>query len=225
MMNTRNLFRHMLLTVLMLTGSAAAVAEEDQLCAPFEGSVVDESLLTTMLSAAHDGHLYRIQQASSRVGFCVDSKMSRVKGSFGDFHGGMSINPGDTSNGQTMVLIKTGSLTTGGGIIENILKSEKFFDVENHPEVLFVSNGFQWTGTDTAVLKGDLTMRGITKPVIFKVTLKSLDDPQIDKAEKILVKASTVINRADFGMEGLSSVVSNDVQLCMSVEALKYQQS
>ena len=216
-------FKYIVLTVSLLTGAGLVLAEEDELCAPFMDGVVNESLLATMLSAANDGHLYRIQQTSSQVGFCVDSKLSRVKGKFRDFQGGMSLNSGDNGDGQTMVLIKAGSLDTGGSIIENMLKSEKFIDVENHPEVLFVSNGFEWTGPDTAVLKGDLTMRGITKPVIFDVTLKSLDAGQVDQAQKIIVKATTTINRADFGMHGFSAVVSSDVHLCMSVEALKYQ--
>jgi polyisoprenoid-binding protein YceI len=222
-MNMNNFFKRIGLAAMLMAGTGLALAEEGEICSPFRDGVVDESLIATMLSAANDGHLYRIQQESSRVGFCVDSKLSRVEGHFNDFQGGMTLNAGDNANGQTMVLIKTASLDTEGSIIEGMLKSEGFFDVKNHPEILFVSNGFQWTGPDTAVLKGDLTMRGIKKPVIFNVTLKHLDTNKVDQAEKILVKATTTINRADFGMEGLSSVVSNSVNLCLSVEALKYQ--
>ncbi|MGB5441987.1 MAG: YceI family protein [Gammaproteobacteria bacterium] len=222
-MTVNKAFKYIVLTVSLLTGAGLVLAEEDELCAAFRDGMVNESLLATMLSAAHDGHLYRIQQTSSQVGFCVDSKLSRVKGNFTDFLGGISLNPGDNDDGQTMVLIKAGSLDTGGSIIENMLKSEKFFDVEHHPEVLFVSDGFEWTGPDTAVLKGNLTMRGITKPVIFDVTLKALDAERVDQAQKIVVNATTMINRADFGMDGLSALVSSDVHLCMSVEALKYQ--
>ena len=224
-MDITRLFKHFLLTVALLTGAGTAVAEENDICSAFKDGVVDESFLATMLSAANNGHLFRIQPSSSQVGFCVDSKLSRITGNFRDFQGGMSLDPGSNAsgNGQTMVLIKADSLYTEGAIINSLLKSEKFFDVENHPELLFVSNGFEWTGPDTAVLRGDLTMRGITKPVIFKVTLEASDTRQPGKAQKILVKATTTINRVDFGIEGLSSVVDSNVQLCMSVEALKYQ--
>ena len=184
---------------------------------------VDETLLADMLSAAEDGHLYRIEQTSSKVGFCVNSKLSRIEGNFKDFKGGISLNPGQDTNGQTMVLIKTGSLETGTGLVNSVIKGEDFFDVERHPEVLFVSDGFKWTGPETAVLTGKLTLRGITKDVIFNVKLTALDDEPIDQAERILVKATTSINRADFGMEALTSLVEGNVQLCMSVEALKYQ--
>lgn len=224
-MDIIRLFKHFLLTVALLTGAGLATAEEGNLCSAFKEGVVDESLLATMLSAADNGHLFRIQPTSSQVGFCVDSKLSRITGNFRDFQGGMSLDPGSNAsgNGQTMVLIKADSLDTEGAIINSLLKSEKFFDVENHPELLFVSNGFEWTGPDTAVLKGDLTMRGITKPVIFNVTLEAFDAKPNGKAQKILVKATTTINRVDFGIEGLSSLVDSNVQLCMSVEALKYQ--
>jgi len=221
-MRTRKFFRYIALTIALLAGTSLALAEETDICSPFRDGKVDESLLATMLSAADDGHLFRIQQESSEVGFCVDSKLSRIEGIFREFKGGMALDLDDNGTGQTVVLIKSDSLDTEGNVIENMIKGESFFDVKHFPEVLFVSSGFRWTGPDTAVLKGDLTLRGITKPVIFNVTLTSLDDNEVKDAEKILVKATTTIDRADFGMKNLSALVNNSVQLCMSVEALKY---
>lgn len=221
-MKTEKLLKQILLTAALLAGAGLVQAEEEAICSSFMDSQINESLLATMLSAAHDGHLYRIRKTSSQVGFCVNSKMSLIEGNFTDFQGGISINPEGDDNGQTMVMIKAGSLDTGATLIENMLKSKKFFDVENHPDVLFISNTFEWTGPETAVLKGDLTMRGITKPVIFDITLKALDAEHVDQAQEILVKATTTINRADFGMQALSGLVDGDVQLCLSVEAQKY---
>ena len=63
----------------------------------------------------------------------------------------------------------------------------------------------------------------ITKPVIFNVKVTTVDDEPIDHARRVLVKATTSINRADFGMDELTTVVEGNVQLCMSVEALKYE--
>ena len=221
-MNIVKLFKRIALIVVLLTGTSLAPAEEIDICSPFMDGKVDESLLSSMLSAADDGHLFRIQQESSRMGFCVESKLSRIEGNFREFKGGMALDPAENGTGQTMVLIKADSLDTEADMVERMIKGESFFDVEHYPEVLFVSSGFHWTGPDTAVLKGNLTLRGITKPVIFNVTLTALDDHPVKDAQKILVKATTTINRADFGMEKLTSLVNSDVQLCMSVEALKY---
>jgi len=222
-MDITKLLKRFGLAISLLTSVSLLQAEESDICSPFKDGKVDESLLATMLSAAHDGHLYRIQQASSQVGFCVDSKLSRIEGNFNVFQGGIALDSGHNGHGQTMVMIKAKSLDTKGNIVENMLKGESFFDVEHYPEVLFVSSGFKWTGPDTAVIKGDLTLRGITKPVIFNVSLTALDDEHVEHAQKILVKATTTINRAEFGMKKLAAVVNNNVQLCMSVEALKYE--
>jgi polyisoprenoid-binding protein YceI len=222
MMDIIKYFIRFALAAALVAGTSMVPAEEVDICSPFMGGKVDESLLATMLSAADGGHLFRIQQESSQMGFCVDSKLSRIEGIFRDFKGGMALDPGENGTGQTMVLIQADSLDTEGEMVERMIKSESFFDVEHYPEVLFVSNGFKWTGPDTAVLKGHLTLRGITKPVVFNVTLTALDDHPVKDAQKILVKATTTINRADFGMEKLASLVNSEVQLCMSVEALKY---
>ena len=216
------LLKQFAVVITLLSVTVPVQAEED-VCAPFKEGKVDASLLATMLSSAENGHLYRIQQSSSRVGFCVKSKLSRIEGSFNDFQGGISLESGGKSDGQTMVLIKTNSLETEGSLVKHMVMGKDFFDVAHHPEVLFVSNGFKWTGPDTAVLTGKLTLRGITKPVIFNVKLTPLDDKQIAQAGKILVKATTSINRADFGMDSLEAVIEGNVQLCMSVEAVKYE--
>ena len=217
------LFRQFIQTVMLMSVIGLVQADDDDVCEPFMDGKVDESLLATMLSAAHNGHLYRIRQDSSQVGFCVNSKLSRIEGNFSDFKGGMNLNPGRRSNGQTMVLIRADSLDTESAFINSMIKGENFFDVENHPEVLFVSNGFRWTGEKSAVLTGDLTLRGITRPVTFDVTLTSKDAGKVSKARIILVKATTTINRAEFGMGKLTAMVDDNVQLCMTVEAQKYE--
>ena len=211
------------LLIALFATAVLATAEEPDLCSPFLDGKVDSALLESMLSAAQDGHLYRIQKSSSRVGFCVGSKLSRIEGSFTDFQGGISLAPGEQDDGQTLVLIKTGSLQTDNDLVKSMVMGERFFDVEHHPEVLFVSNAFKWTGPNTAVLTGKLTLRGITKPVIFNVKLTAVGDEPIDQANRVLVKATTSINRTDFGMDELTTLVEGNVQLCMSVEALKYE--
>ena len=120
------------------------------------------------------------------------------------------------------MVVRTASLDTGGSLLESLLKGKRFFDVKNYPEILFVSNGFEWTGKDTAVLKGDLTLHGVTRPVVFKVELTNITGDLAGKSNMILFKATTSISRSEFGMDTLSSVASDTVKICMSVEALKY---
>jgi polyisoprenoid-binding protein YceI len=201
-----------------LTGTAG----EGDVCAPFKNGKVDESVLETMLKAAEVGRLYRIESSSSKVGFCVNSQFKRVEGDFREFDGGMALSKEGAGEAQTLVVIKAASLDTDGALIESMIKSERFFDVEKYPEILFVSTGFEWTGSTTARLMGNLTLHGVTKPVTFNVTLTDIKDRMAGEGERILVKATTKVSRAEFGMDTLSSLVDDNVQLCMSVEARKF---
>ena len=208
----------------LLSAGLQGLAGEADLCAPFLNGKVDMSRVEAMRAAAKGGHLYRIQPNTSRVGFCVDSQIALVKAEFKEFQGGLTLWPDHPNDkDQAMVMVKTASLDTGGSMIEHLLKSERFFDVENYPEILFVSTGFTWSSDTTGTLKGDLTLHGVTRPVTFNVTLLPVMTKDEKHAEKVLVKAGTMIRRSDFGMDTLSRVVDDNVELCMSVEAVRYR--
>jgi polyisoprenoid-binding protein YceI len=213
--------RGMVLCVAAATGSAGS-----DLCAPFEHGVVHESIVQRMLASAKDGHLYRIEPSSSRVGFCVDSPVGTVEGRFKDFKGGLTFVPTPVSAGdqQAMVMVDTKSLETGAPLIEGLLKSDQFFDVDKYPEILFVSKEFRWVNGSEAVLIGDLTLHGVTREVGFHVRLINKDRAGGRRGEqRILVKATTLISRAEFGLNALSPMVSDAVSLCMSVDAVRYR--
>jgi polyisoprenoid-binding protein YceI len=197
---------------------------ETDLCKPFADGTVDSSIVERMLAVADDGHLYRIQPASSKVGFCVDSPVGRIEGQFKDFRGGLTLVPTVANNQQAMVMLDTNSLETNTPFIEAVLKSEQFFDVGQFPKMLFVSKRFRWVNDAEAVLIGDLTLRGVTREVGFHVEL--INTGEVDasqREERILVKATTLISRTQFGLDALSSTVNDDVSLCMSVEAVRYR--
>ena len=208
------------LASLLLVLSTPVAAGDDNLCKPFEDAQIDKSLISRMLQAADDGHLYRIKQGSSRMGFCVNSPLGVVEAEFKNFKGGLALN--DTrEDGHALVTIEVDSLDTDSFVIENMLKSESFFNSEVYPQILFVSSGMEWIGEKRAVLKGDLTMHGVTKAVAFYVDMLEAKD---GKGEDMLtVKATTTIQRSEFGMYTLSPVVDDRVSLCMSIDAERYQ--
>ena len=121
-----------------------------------------------------------------------------------------------------MVVIRAASLDTESSLTEHMLKSEPFFDVENYPDILFVSSGIHWTSNTTAELKGYLTLHGVTRDVIFQVQLTSMKREAGSKIDKIMAKAGTTISRSDFGMDTLSQLVDDEVELCLSVEAFRH---
>ena len=121
-------------------------------------------------------------------------------------------------------MVDADSIESDTPLVEAVLKSEQFFNVTDYPKVLFVSKQFLWVNETEAVLIGELTLRDVTREVGFHVEL--IDTGKADAAkgeERILVKASTSISRAQFGLDAWSSAVNDDVSLCMSVEAVRYR--
>jgi polyisoprenoid-binding protein YceI len=222
MNSIKNIFFGLVLSVF----SASAIAEDD-VCAPFKDGVVDGSVVSKMLAAAKDGHLYRINPSSSKIGFCVNSPLGLIEGEFKEFTGGLTfLQENAATDEQALVMVNTASLETDGAFIEGMLKGRKFFDVKNFPEILFVSTGFKWASKTEAVLLGELTMHGVTKAVGFHVELieQPVDDEpgSLGQEQRILVRATTRILRSEFGLTALSPMVGDSVNLCMSVDAVKY---
>lgn len=213
------------IAAIALLGSVAnSFATAEELCAPFKNSKVDQSLVTMMLTAAEEGGLYLIQSATSRVGFCANSLIGRVEAEFTVFQGGISLlaSSQEREHGQTLVRITTGSLKTRGKLVQNLIKGASFLDVENFPEILFVSTGLAWTSRTEGLLEGLLTLHGTTRPVRFTVKLLGSDDSPLLLSDKVEVKATTTIHPSEFGIDTLPEFVTDSVNLCMRVNAVRY---
>lgn len=209
-----------ILILFVFSFSLSSFADNNDLCAPFKEAKIDQNLLNTMLQAARDGDLYRIKPDSSKMGFCVDSPVGKVEGEFHDFKGGLALKNAK-EQGTALVTINVESLDTDSAIIKSMLKSESFFDSEQHPEILFVSREIEWISDEKAVLKGDLSLHGITKAVAFYVDLQKVKSEQGE--EVLTIKATTTIQRSEFGMYTLSPLVNDRVSLCMMIDAYKYK--
>ena len=225
-MNTRKFFNGTFLAGMLLvnalSGVAVAASAAGKSCSLFENGKIEKSVLATLLKAAKNGHMYRVQTSTSQIRFCVDSKIKNVEGSFKDVQGGIALNQKQTDSEQAVIVINTRSLETGNLLVKNVIKGKDFFDVEKYPEILFVSTGVEWTSPTKAVLKGKLTLHGVTKSVRFDVELTGAGGKAAQNEEIILVRATTTIKRSDYGMGNFSGMVNDAVKLCMSVKAKKY---
>ncbi len=206
-------------------------ASDKRICAPFRGGVVDPSIVKSMLMAAEEGRLYRIHSAKSMVGFCVDSIVGRVVAEFKGVEGGLALRRetwGDES--QMLVMVDANTLAMEEQFIKNILKSEHFLDTYIYPKILFVSTGLRWLDNENAILRGKLTMHGVTRPIQFEVNIAAVEskldriDGKRGRDDRIIVTAKAFINRSDFNMKQLTFLVNNTVELCMRVDAVLHRQ-
>ena len=194
--------------------------KNDRICAPFLDGVVDPAIVNSMLQAAKEDKLYRIQPKSSRVGFCVESCIGRLEAEFKDIQGGLALRRkvwGDES--QMLVMVDTNSLEMKENFVKHLLKSESFLDTETYSRILFVSTQLRWLDHEKAVLEGKLTMHGVTKPVSFDVKIAMVPNENSQHVADIIVTASSFIKRTDFNMDQLTFLVNDTVELCMRIEA------
>lgn len=122
---------------------------------------------------------------------------------------------------------KATSISTGSQQRDEHLRSAEFFDVEKNPEITFKSTSFKQAG-ESYILKGDLTIRGVTKPISLDVEFNGMQkDPwgQI----KAGFSVSGKINRKDFGLtwnatlETGGVLVSDDVRVACEIQMIKQQ--
>jgi polyisoprenoid-binding protein YceI len=211
--------------LLLLFFSSCVLAQQpaepdERLCAPFRGGIVDPAIIDLMLQASEEGRLYRIQPKNSLVGFCVDSAIGRVEARFKGIQGGFALRKevwGDKS--QMLVMVDTNTLSMEKDYLQNMLKSEYFLDTYTYSKILFVSKKLWWRNPNNAFLEGMLTMHGVTKPVYFNVNISTVPSKDSESVTDIVVTAKSFIKRSDFDMDKLALFVSDNVELCMRVEA------
>ena len=168
-----------------------------------------------------NGSLYEIQPETSKMVFRVDSPIGEVWASFQDFEGCFAIMLNSaTHEGAVSIDINAESLDTDGVFIETMLRSESFFDVENFPSMYFTGSSFEWFNDRHAVLKGYMTIKNVTRQVAFYVELVNTN-VENRYSDRITVKATTTIRRSEFGIYTLLPAVSDNVNLFMSIDALK----
>lgn len=164
--------------------------------------------------------LFEIQQQTSKMVFRVDSPIGDIWASFQEFEGVFTMFGSGRQNDVAAIEINAESLDTDGGFIGMLLKSENFFDVENFPSMQFVGSSLEWYSDRRAVLKGHMTIKGVSRQVAFYVELVDAGDDG-GFSDRITVKASTTIRRSKFGILSMLPAVSDNVNLFMSIDAVK----
>lgn len=172
--------------------------------------------------------VYRIDTGHSDVTFRIRHFMSRVSGTFNQWEGTITADPADWTTGTVEVTIQAASIDTRHERRDNDLRSDNFFDVATHPTITFRSTSVTVDGSRLTIA-GDLTMRGITKPVVLEGEFLGRMGEGTAR-ERIGFAARTRIDRTDFGVtwnravEGGGVMLGDDVDIEIAVEAVKRQE-
>ncbi|MGH3970025.1 MAG: YceI family protein [Mycobacterium sp.] len=167
---------------------------------------------------------WTIDPVHSSIGFSVRHLMvSKVRGTFDTFSGAIVLAKDGTPAVNAEIAVD--SVNTGNEQRDAHIKADDFFAVDAYPLAAFTSTGVESEG-DRYVLHGQLTLKGVTKPISLDLTFNGVS-PGIGHGEVAGFEASAVLNRKDFGidinlpLETGGTVVGNKVTVTLDIEAVK----
>ncbi len=172
-----------------------------------------------------DPNAWRIDVGHSELSFTIRHFVSRVRGSFGQWNGTIIVDTTSMGRGAVDVTIQAASIDTQNENRDRDLRSANFFEVEKYPTITFRSTKVEGTANDLTVT-GDLTIRGVTKPVVLKG--KYLGHTVDNRGgQRIGFEATTTINRLDYGVswnrvaEGGGAMLGDEVKIDIVVAGTK----
>ncbi|MDX2073874.1 MAG: YceI family protein [Alphaproteobacteria bacterium] len=178
-------------------------------------------LATTLLAspAAFAGDKYDMDKAHTNVLFFIDHLgFSQTIGRFDDVNGTLMLDEKAPEKSVVDVTIKATSINTQSPELNEHLQKPDWLDTAKYPDIRFVTTSVKRTGDQTADVTGNLTLHGVTKPVVLKTTLNKADYFQMADAWVAGFNAETTIKRSDFGVSNGIPFVGDDMKIMISTE-------
>jgi polyisoprenoid-binding protein YceI len=187
-------------------------------------------ILTTVFftsAFAQTAKTWNVDKMHSAVKFSVSHLVvSEVDGSFKIFDGSMVADNADFSNAKINFTVDVNSINTDNASRDGHLKADDFFNAEKYPAMTFKSTSFKKKSGNMYELTGDMTIRDVTKKVVFAVKYGgTANDPYGNT--KAGFKATGSINRLEYGLkwntltEAGGAVVGADVDLTINLEMVQ----
>lgn len=168
--------------------------------------------------------VWTIDNTHSGVGFQIRHFVSKVRGKFRDVKGTITADESAWQNAVIDVEIATTSVSTDNDRRDAHLRSPDFFAADSFPTIRFHSTRIERSG-DSAKIYGDLTIRGITKPVVLDGSLTGI--MKSAQGDRVGFEASTTINRLDYGVkwnraaEAGGAMLGDEVRIEINIEAVR----
>lgn len=166
-----------------------------------------------------EAHVFTLDPAHTQVGFSIDRfGFNYVLGQFDAIAGEVHLDQANPENSSVSATIQTASLSAGHALRDEHLRGERWLDAAQFPTIEFRSTSVQRTGEQTADVTGDLTMHGVTHPVILAVTLNKLGPNPASQAPAAGFSATATLSRAQFGITTAENLIGDEVRI--TIEAL-----
>ncbi|STP12112.1 Protein yceI precursor [Helicobacter mustelae] len=160
---------------------------------------------------------YAIDKSHSSVWFEAKHLVfSKVRGTFDNFDGKIDVDPDTKKINVFEGSVDVKSINTRDKKRDNHLRATDFFDVIKYPK-----GSFKMTKYEDGKIYGDLTFRGVTKPIVLKAEVEAPLKHPVNKKEFVVLEAEGKINRKDFGIgkETKNAIVGDEIEIDIKIEA------
>ena len=165
---------------------------------------------------------YRLDPGHSKITWSVDHfGYSTYVGQFSKVEGTLSVDPKKASEARLDVTIDANSVGTLNPALDAHLKAADFLDTAKFPTATFKATSIKLTGKRTADITGDLTLRGVTRPVTVSATFNQAGVNPVDKTYSLGFSGKAKIKRTDFGVSAYAPALGDDVTLDLEAELKK----
>jgi polyisoprenoid-binding protein YceI len=170
---------------------------------------------------------WKIDPTHSELSFTIRHMVSKVRGQFDAWSGTIIADPADWNTASVEVVAQTSSIDTNNERRDADLRSDNHFDADANPTVTFRSTKVSRFAGDSVTVAGNLTMHGITRPVVLRGHLNGITGAPGKRRAGF--EAEATINRKDFNMtwnrivEG-SSMVGDEVRIEVDIAAVEQPQ-
>jgi len=181
-------------------------------------------LLAAALALAATGNAsaatYKIDPRHTQVFFTyAHNEYSNLSGRLNEASGALEFDPAKPAASSISIELPLSSLSTGVPGLDDHMKSADFFDAEKFPTASFKSTSVKVKDATHFDLVGDLTIKGVTKPATFAVTVNHLGENPRRKTPMAGFEATATIKRADWGVDNMLGVTGEDIHLRVNMEA------
>ena len=165
---------------------------------------------------------YRLDPVHCQVLFFVDHLgFSRQMGRFTGVEGRFVFDPASWDGATVEAQIAVDSLWLGDEPWQRKMLSRDFFDVAEHPTMHFASDRIEATGENTARVHGQLSLLGVSRPVVLEVTRNRVGRNTFNLKQTAGFSARTTIRRSEFGMRRMLAAVGDEVEIVLEIEGIR----
>ena len=162
---------------------------------------------------------YVADPAHSSVNFTIRHFFTKVPGRFSKFTATIAVDRANLENSSAEASIEIASVKTEAPDRDAHLQKPEFFDAVQFPTMKFKSRSWKKTGNDAFDVTGDLTIKGVTKPVVLKVKSLGFGPGMAPGSQLSGWEGSITIHRSDFGVSAFAGAVGEEVEITINIEA------